>query len=135
MKTFASHAADGWQPTAISAAESIPGEFRMEHRWGRRRPCRARVCVSAGGGIAGVGRLRDVSMSGAFLVTALPLPMFAQLDVAVVLEDGSRCGEFIGTVVRHAPDGVGIEWAEPVAGSICRELGCGKTCPHADGAE
>ena len=61
----------------------------MEHRWGQRRRCRARVCVSAGAGVSGSARLRDVSISGAFLETALPLPLFAQIAIAVLRDDGS----------------------------------------------
>jgi hypothetical protein len=104
----------------------------MEHRWGRRRPCRARVRVSAGGGIAGVGGLRNISMSGAYLKTTLTLPLFAQIAVAVVCEDGSSLREYTATVVRRDLDGVGIEWTETAAGSICEVLGCGATCPFAD---
>jgi hypothetical protein len=105
----------------------------MEHRWGWRRPCRARVCLLLRGTATGFGKLRDVSMSGAFLETGLSLPMFTQLALAVVLDDGSHCGEFRGTVVRREPAGFGIEWSEPVAGSICDALGCGASCGHAAG--
>jgi hypothetical protein len=117
--------ADGWQVTAIHAARSP----RMEHRWGNRRRCRAQVCIAAGAGIAGTARLRDVSTSGAFLETALPLPLFSQLAIAVLGEDGSAHPvEFTAAVVRTAPGGVGIEWCEPVGGSICRMLGCTLKC-------
>jgi len=106
---------------------------RMEHRWGRRRPCRARVCVSAGGGATGPGRLRDVSASGAFLETSLPLALCSQLAIAVVRADGSRhLLEFPAVIVRHDEGGVGIEWCDPNPGSICRALGCGRECAHAD---
>jgi len=85
--------------------------------------------VSARGGIAGAGSLRDVSISGAFLETALPLALFTQIDVEVLLDDGSHCGKYTGTVVRVQADGVGIEWTESVAGSICKALGCAAHCP------
>ena len=115
---------------AICAAEKIthpdPG---MEHRWGQRRRCRARVCISTGGGVFGLARLRTVSLSGAFLETALPLPLFAQIAVAVLSEDGAtHAREFTASVVRTEPGGVGIEWCEPVSGSICRTLGCTLSC-------
>jgi hypothetical protein len=119
-----------WQSAAIHAAtatsRSIP---YMEHRWGMRRPCRARVCISAGAGIAGTGRLRNVSMSGAFLETALPLPLSSQVEVAVLRDDGSRhVVEFTATVVRAEPGGVGLEWCETASGSICSLLGCNLQC-------
>jgi hypothetical protein len=109
-----------------------PRENRMEHRWGRRRPCRAIVWLSASGGITGAGRLRDVSMSGAFLETALSLPLFAQLAMAVLRDDGSKHPlEFTGVVVRRDEDGVGIEWCDPDSVSICRALDCGIDCARA----
>jgi hypothetical protein len=101
----------------------------MEHRWGVRRPCRARVCVSAGSAIAGLGRLANVSMSGAFLETALPLPLFSQIAVAVLRADGSKHAvELTATVVRATRDGVGIEWCETPEGSICQLMGCAMDC-------
>jgi hypothetical protein len=104
----------------------------MEHRWGPRRPCRARICVSAGGGITGVGRLRDISMSGAFVETAVPLPLFAQLAIAVLRDDGSTHQlEFTAVVVRRDEDGAGIEWCDPDSVSICRALNCGIDCAQA----
>lgn len=115
-----------------SRVRPLSGKLYMEHRWGWRRPCRARVSVSSGRGIDGPGRLRDVSMSGAFLETPVPLPMFAQIEITVLCDDGTRCAGCSGTVVRRALDGVGIEWTEPVAGSICMRLGCGATCPYSE---
>ena len=90
----------------------------MEHRWGQRKRCRARVSVSAGAGLAGSARLRNVSISGAFLETALPLPLFAQVAIAVLRDDGSTHAlEFAACVVRVESGGAGIEWCEPVTGS------------------
>jgi hypothetical protein len=104
----------------------------MEHRWGQRKRCRASVRVSAGAGVSGDARMRDVSTSGAFLETTLPLPLFSQLAIAVLGDDGSAHSyEFTAAVVRTEPGGVGIEWCEPVAGSICRLLGCAINCAAA----
>jgi hypothetical protein len=77
----------------------------------------------------GAGSLRDVSMSGAFLETALPLSLYAPVAVDVMLDDGSCCGEYTGTIVRRQADGFGIEWTESAAGSICKALGCAAHCP------
>jgi hypothetical protein len=125
-------ARNGRIPTS-TAIEGLAKRW-MEHRWGWRRPCRARVCVSTRGRMAGFGKLRDVSMSGAFLQTALSLPMFTQVTIAVLLDDGSHCEEFAATVVRREAGGVGVEWSEPVAGPICHALGCGTNCGYAAGA-
>ena len=135
MKTTSAQTAPAWRVIVRRSADDPPrDESHMEHRWGPRRPCRARVCVSAGSGLTGIGQLRDVSMSGAFLETALPLPIFAQLAVAVLRDDGSTHQlEFPAVVVRHGDDGVGIEWCDPNPGSICRVLNCGIECAHARG--
>lgn len=112
---------------AATAASRAP-RF-MEHRWGARRPCRARACLSAGGGVIGSGRLRNISMSGALLETALLLPICSQVTVAVLGEDGSKPDvEFTATVVRAEPGAVGIEWCETADASICRLLGCAVEC-------
>ena len=121
--------------TAATAQTSVIRHRRapgMEHRWGERKRCRARVCVSAGAGASGAGGMRDVSVSGAFLETALPLPLFSQIAIAVLSADGStHAVEFTACVVRSEPDGVGVEWCEPVSGSICRCLGCDMQCAAA----
>lgn len=128
MKSAAKHRRESWHQLAIRAAGTRGPQF-MEHRWGQRRPCVARVCVSAGAGVAGSGRLRNISMSGAFLETALPLPLFAQIAIAVLHDDGARHRvEFTATVVRSESDGVGIEWNETADGPICRLLGCAAEC-------
>ena len=57
---------------------------------GTAQPCCAHVCVSAGAGVSGSARMRDVSLSGAFLETTLPLPLFSQIAIAVRHDDGSR---------------------------------------------
>ncbi len=121
-----------WNAMTLATGTAHPADRWMEHRWGWRRPCRAQVSVAAAGGLTGAGTLRNVSMSGAYLDTALPLPLFAQIAVAVLLDDGTRCAEYTATVVRRDAKGVGIEWAEPVAGSICCALGCAATCPFGD---
>jgi hypothetical protein len=135
MKAFETRVPETWQRTVAQAAGEYAGDVqRMEHRWGIRRPCRARVSVSAGGGLTGVGGLRNISMSGAFLETALPLPLYAQLAVAVLRGDGStHLLEFPAVVVRHEPDGVGIEWCDPDPGRICRKLGCTVRCAWSEG--
>lgn len=130
MKSSVTQNPRTWHLAAVhAAAEATPSPPVMEHRWGHRRPCRARVCISAGAGLAGTARVRDVSLSGAFLETALLLPLFSQIVVAVLQDDGAKhVLDFTAAVVRNAPDGVGIEWCEPVTGSICRLLGCALQC-------
>jgi hypothetical protein len=116
------------ETAAISHSPVSP----MEHRWGVRRECRTRVCISAGDELTGTGRIRDISMSGAFLETSLPLPLFAQVEVRLLRDDGlGHLVEFSATVVRRAHDGAGLEWRETAACSICQVVGCGKACASA----
>jgi PilZ domain-containing protein len=130
MKTLPVHGPAQWYLAAVNAARATPtSEAFMEHRWGHRRPCQARVHVSAGGGIVGAARIRDISISGAFLETSLRLPIHGQILVSVLRGDGTQHSvEFSATVVRHASDGVGVEWCEPVSGPICDALECALAC-------
>lgn len=134
MKNAGKHTAATCHLASATAAEAAAlAGTRMEHRWGQRKPCRASVSVAAGAGVIGTARVRDVSISGAFLETALPLPLFSQIAIAVLRDDATRTLEFMASVVRAEPDGVGIEWCEPVAGSICRLLGCAINCAVSPG--
>ena len=133
MKASGAQITTAWSTghlAAIRAADAVAlAEPRMEHRWGQRKPCRARVSVAAGAGVSGSARLRNVSISGAFLETALPLPLFAPIAIAVLHNDGTTHAlEFAACVVRVESGGFGIEWSEPVTGSICRLLGCTMEC-------
>jgi hypothetical protein len=99
----------------------------MEHRWGRRIPCGASARLEAGrDGTLGVGRLRDVSLSGAFIETTLKLPMFASIAVSV------RGTEVRASVVRITEDGVGVEWCEMAPHAVCPLLGCASPCAAAN---
>jgi len=135
MNTAAAQDTPTWQPIAFRSAESGSRHGNwMEHRWGPRRPCSARVCVSASGGVSGLGKLKNLSMSGAFLEIAVPLPLFAQLAIAVLRNDGATHQlEFTAVVVRHEVNGVGIEWCDPNPGSICGALNCDIDCGYAQG--
>lgn len=101
----------------------------MEHRWGERFSCRLNIWIDAGAGPGGTGRLRNVSLSGAFLETALDLSLLAQINVGVVREGaGDRELAIPASVVRRDRDGVGVEWCETPKGSICKFLGCTTRC-------
>jgi hypothetical protein len=101
----------------------------MEHRWGQRMTCRARVRLSAGAGITGSGRVRDISSSGAFIETALELPVYARVVLIVTgNESATRDVEITASVVRVDHDGVGIEWCDSPSGAICGAVGCVTRC-------
>jgi len=98
----------------------------MEHRFGQRFRCGTAVLVSAGDGVTGGGRLANVSLSGAYVETAVDLPLFALIVVAA--EHGDRKVEMHACVVRKDSRGVGVEWSETPARPICRIFGCTKQC-------
>jgi hypothetical protein len=106
-----------------------PQPFFMEHRWGQRMPCRALVRVSDRTGIEGSGRVRDVSSSGAFIEISPRFAVNARLAL-VVLGDESAAHpvEIAASVVRLERDGIGVEWCDTPAGSICSLLGCIGRC-------
>jgi hypothetical protein len=101
----------------------------MEHRWGQRIACRARVVLSAGHNLIGSGRIRDVSTSGAFIETALVLHESAPVTLRVLgNESASHVVEVAALVARSERDGMGVEWVDTPAGSICPALGCSVCC-------
>jgi len=80
--------------------------------------------------------LRDVSLSGAFLETAVPLPSFTRLAVAVSHDEGPAPQvQSMAVVVRQDDGGVGIEWCDEISGSVCRALGCTIQCGYAPAAK
>jgi hypothetical protein len=100
----------------------------MEHRFGRRHPCGAPVQVSAGAGLAGEGRLLNLSMSGAYIETALEFPLLALVSVTKIRRDDRRPVELHASVVRREANGVGIEWYDTPTRPICHLLGCAQPC-------
>jgi PilZ domain-containing protein len=115
-----------------SASENpvdAPKPFFMEHRWGQRLPCRAHVRICASDDITGAGQVRDVSSSGAFIETAIRLPVYARVALVVLgNESATRTVEINASVVRVASDGIGVEWCDTPGGSICEVLGCTTRC-------
>lgn len=93
----------------------------MEHRWGERLSVRTRVAIRARGGQQGIGYLRDVSVSGALLVSGMDAgPMsFVQVLLPASAAVGRKSIE--GQVVRHTEQGFAVEWCE-LAPELMRSL-------------
>jgi hypothetical protein len=84
----------------------------MEHRWGQRVSADVVVRLVAAPGAIGMGRLRDVSATGAFVQTDLDLALLTSVRVEWIsgpTPAGHPCAGR-AYVVRHATTGVGIEW-------------------------
>src|SRR5882672_8126522 len=86
----------------------------MEHRWGHRREISRAVHLGTRSGVAARGRITNVSISGAFVVSPLPLSLFSYVEVQfTAMVNGKRATMAVeGQVVRKEGAGFGIEWCE-----------------------
>jgi hypothetical protein len=82
----------------------------MEHRWGTRIPVNVPVRISSAS-LSGTGRLRDLSVSGAYIETALALPASAWVQVQVA-RGTQPVMRLSGLVIRRDGHGIGIEWLD-----------------------
>jgi hypothetical protein len=83
----------------------------MEHRWGRRQPTEVKVRVASTDKI-GTGRILNISMTGAFMATRMPLRLLSVVYVASSSSRRVRTSGMAAFVVRRDADGVGLEWCE-----------------------
>jgi len=86
----------------------------MEHRWGNRHEISSPVHLGTRNGIAARGRICNVSISGAFVESPLPVSLFSDVRVQfTTLLEGKRMMTTVeGQVVRKDATGFGIEWRE-----------------------
>jgi PilZ domain len=86
----------------------------MEHRWGHRREISRAVHLGTRSGVAARGRISNVSISGAFVVSALPASLYSYVEVRfTAMLDGKRARMAVeGQVVRKEGGGFGVEWCE-----------------------
>jgi hypothetical protein len=86
----------------------------MEHRWGERFPVELAVRLHSGSTTVLNSWLTNASVSGALIDTQVRLPVFSHV---IVEFDVSRRSGVAGQrvpayVVRHASEGLGLEWQE-----------------------
>ena len=100
--------------------EVTRGEAKMEHRWGHRREISRAVHLGTRSGLVARGRICNVSISGAFVVSPLPVTLFAYVHVQfTAMLGGQRTATLVeGQVVRKDASGFGIEWCEFAPESI-----------------
>jgi hypothetical protein len=86
----------------------------MEHRWGHRHEISRAVHLGTRSGLAARGRITNVSISGAFVVSPLPVSLFSYVEVQfTAMVHGKREAMTVeGQVVRKEGGGFGIEWSE-----------------------
>jgi hypothetical protein len=86
----------------------------MEHHWGERRSTNVTVQIFTRPATVGIGRVINVSSTGAFMETQLPLRLLSLLYLQptdLSPADGVS-GRIAATVVRFGATGVGLEWCE-----------------------
>ncbi|MDP9013371.1 MAG: PilZ domain-containing protein [Pseudomonadota bacterium] len=86
----------------------------MEHRWGQRRQTNVTVRFVTMPSTTGIGRLVDISSTGAFMETSVNLRLLSLLYLELAEQpsgDGIN-GRLAATVVRRSAAGVGLEWCE-----------------------
>lgn len=86
----------------------------MEHRWGERIEVDIPVQVSVPPLVLGAGRIRNISISGAWVLGPFNLPPLAR---AFIVFDLMLAGQheqlpIACYVARVRPEGIGVEWHE-----------------------
>ena len=88
----------------------------MEHRWGHRREIARAVRLETRTGTIARGRISNVSLSGAFVVSTLPVTVYSYIHIRFIALSGrQRATQAIaveGQVIRKDATGFGIEWCE-----------------------
>lgn len=104
------------QATQCTRPHSDP----MEHRWGQRVTLEVPVKLEVGGRTLGRGVMRNASVSGAFIETALELPVYTNFVVALptLSEAEPGCQALEACVVRLQPGGIAVEWRDMACPSL-----------------
>jgi hypothetical protein len=89
----------------------------MDHRWGLRLPVDIGVRLVHMPYTLGAGRLREISISGAFVRTGILLPLLARIRILGISKDYDPRDALEAYVVRRGRSGYALEWSElsPVA--------------------
>ena len=99
----------------------------MDHRWGQRIAVDLAVQLLWQPRMVAVGRLMNVSVSGAYVRAGYVPALLAPVRILGFLSEseGTRREAIEGYVVRRERDGFGIEWFELAPAGICRFLMAG----------
>ena len=98
----------------------------MEHRWGSRVELAAIATLRTDDGQESEVRVRNASLSGAYLETPLRLPLLTLLSLRPCTADG----EWVDAcVVRADAAGLAVEWLEPGMPAIFTLLAMGRLDP------
>src|SRR6266702_4401303 len=106
-----------------------PAGVAMEHRWGQRSSVGVQIRLHAASWRAPRRAcLRDISASGALLLTEPSLPPLKRIEVELAVRNQGRVDlvRIPACVVRKADHGVGVEWCEPLPVGV-EQLAAGAT--------
>jgi hypothetical protein len=104
----------------------------MEHRYGARYVSAIDVYVKTHSGrLAARGRLLDVSISGAFVSTSLPIAPLSSITLEVISMVNSvrRWKPIEAQVIRRTESGLGIEWKELTSAALSQLVDAGQLAP------
>ncbi len=92
----------------------------MEHRLGTRAPLSLPVRLEKEGRTLAFGRLRNASVSGAYVETSLDVQLLAPIEIVCGWATPGRAGTSViaAYVVRVTATGVAVEWHEFGPGPI-----------------
>lgn len=85
-----------------------------EIRWGERLAVDLPVRIHAHDGAPTMGRLRNLSISGALIETDVTLPVRSAVTIAVAAPDarGEQSMTLEAAIVRSEPGAIGVEWRD-----------------------
>ena len=91
-----------------------------EHRWGQRVTLEVPIRLYVEGRALGRGILRNASISGALIETALELSLYTNLVVSMPTMSEVTTGshDLAAGVVRQAPCGFAVEWRDMACPAI-----------------
>jgi hypothetical protein len=86
----------------------------MEHRWGHRREINRVVHLETRSGLAAQGHVINVSISGAFITSPLPVRLLSHITIRFTATHHHKRHRVTveGQVVRKDASGFAIEWSE-----------------------
>jgi hypothetical protein len=89
----------------------------MEHRWGTRKSTDVAVRFVAMPATMGIGRVVNISLTGAFMETQVMLRLLSlvYLQPFGQVRDGDQKNRLVASVVRQTSLGVGLEWCDSTA--------------------
>ena len=86
----------------------------MDHRWGQRQATDVTVNLVAGSGMSQIARIVNVSLTGAYLETSVPLRLHSLVYLQPSTQHHAQmnANRIAANVVRQDELGVGLEWCE-----------------------